>query len=126
MVASVGSCFTDQPNSTASPQASHWTMPGNQVLPDGHGIPATTESLLDQCAERLAGTGSPILLASRSEIGWPKSVVTSLAGFASEGSMVTSLAGFDGSRSVVTPMAGFDGARRPHPGRHTTTPADFR
>jgi hypothetical protein len=29
-------------------------------------------------------------------------------------------------RSVVTPMAGFAGARRPHPGRHTTTPADFR
>ena len=23
-------------------------------------------------------------------------------------------------------MAGFAGARRPHPGRHTTTPADFR
>jgi hypothetical protein len=41
-------------------------------------------------------------------------------------SVVTSMAGFDGSGSVVTPMAGFDGARRPHPGRHTTTPADFR
>src|SRR6202035_4320138 len=26
----------------------------------------------------------------------------------------------------VTCMAGFAGARRPHPGRHTTTPADFR
>src|SRR5712664_3540511 len=47
------------------------------------------------------------------EIGWPKSVVTSMAGF-------------DGSGSVVTPMAGFDGARCPHPGRHTTTPADLR
>ena len=60
------------------------------------------------------------------EIGWPESVVTPMAGFASEGSVVTSLAGFAGSGSVVTPMAGFAGVRRPHPGRHTTTPADFR
>src|SRR5215468_11082372 len=29
-------------------------------------------------------------------------------------------------KSVVTPMAGFAGVRRPHPGRHTTTPAAFR
>src|SRR6266481_8429953 len=36
---------------------------GNQVLPDGHGIPTTTESLLDPFAERLAGTGDPILVA---------------------------------------------------------------
>jgi hypothetical protein len=32
----------------------------------------------------------------------------------------------DPPESVVTPMTGFDGAWRPHPGRHTTTPADFR
>src|SRR6516165_11140038 len=38
---------------------------GDQVLPDGHGIPATTESLLDQLAVRLAGTGGPLLVASR-------------------------------------------------------------
>ena len=31
---------------------------GNQVLPDGHGIPATTQPLLDQFAVGLAGTGS--------------------------------------------------------------------
>ncbi len=37
---------------------------GNQVLPDGHGIATTTESLLDQFAVRLAGTGDPILVAS--------------------------------------------------------------
>src|SRR5215468_6164497 len=35
------------------------------------------------------------------------------------------MAGFE-SGSVVTPMAGFAGARRPHPGRHTTTPAVLR
>src|SRR5215468_7002406 len=29
-------------------------------------------------------------------------------------------------KSVVTPMAGFAGVRRPHPGRHTTTPAVLR
>jgi len=57
-------------------------MIGNQILSDGHGIPATSESLLDQHAVRLAATSGPILLASWSEIGWPKSVVTSLAGFA--------------------------------------------
>jgi hypothetical protein len=34
--------------------------------------------------------------------------------------------GFASEGSVVTPMAGFARARRPHPGRHTTTPADFR
>jgi hypothetical protein len=39
---------------------------GNQVLPDGHGIPAPTESLLDQCAIRLAGTADLILLGSSS------------------------------------------------------------
>src|SRR5262249_10561521 len=41
-------------------------------------------------------------------------------------SVVTSMAGFAQSKSVVTFMAGFAGARRPHPGRHTTTPAAFR
>src|SRR6266446_6818766 len=35
----------------------------NQVLPNSHSIPATTESLLDPFAERLAGTGDPILVA---------------------------------------------------------------
>jgi hypothetical protein len=45
-----------------------------------------------------------------SEKGAIKSGVT-VAGFASE--------------SGVTCMTGFAGARRPHPGRHTTTPADF-
>jgi len=39
------------------------TTIGNQVLPNGHGIPTTTESLLDPFAERLAGTGDPILVA---------------------------------------------------------------
>jgi len=41
--------------------------------------PATSESLLDQLAVRLAGTGGPLLVASRSEIGWPKSVAVLLA-----------------------------------------------
>src|SRR5262249_1809317 len=36
-----------------------------------------------------------------------------------------SMAGFD-PESGVACMAGFAGARRPHPGRHTTTPAVFR
>jgi hypothetical protein len=39
-------------------------MIGNQVLPNGHGIPTTTESLLDPVAERLASTGDPILVVS--------------------------------------------------------------
>ena len=38
---------------------------GNQVLPDGNGIPATSESLLDRLAVRFADTGCPILVASR-------------------------------------------------------------
>src|SRR6266699_3924820 len=42
------------------------------------------------------------------EIGWPKSVVTSLAGFASEGLSVTSLAAFASEGSVVTSLAGFE------------------
>ena len=37
MVASAGSCFTDQPNSAASPQASHWAMPGPRSLVLGRG-----------------------------------------------------------------------------------------
>ena len=37
-------------------------MIGNQVLPNGHGIATTTESLLDPFAERLASTGDPILV----------------------------------------------------------------
>jgi hypothetical protein len=51
---------------------------------NGHGIQATTESLLDQLAVRLARSGGPILVASRSEIRWPKPVVTLLAGFAGD------------------------------------------
>ena len=48
------------------------------------------------------------------EIGWLKSVVTPMAGFASEGSVVTSL-------------AGFAGARRPQPaGGRTAIPAALR
>jgi hypothetical protein len=37
------------------------TTIGNQVLPNGHGIPLTTESLLDPFTERLAGTGDPMV-----------------------------------------------------------------
>ena len=36
---------------------------GNQVLPDGHGIPTTTQSLLEQFTVRLAGTADPISIA---------------------------------------------------------------
>ena len=43
-------------------------MIGNQVLPDGHGIPATTESLLDQLAVWFAGTDGTILGARRRRI----------------------------------------------------------
>jgi hypothetical protein len=32
MVASAGSCFTDQPDSAASPQASHWALPGPRSI----------------------------------------------------------------------------------------------
>lgn len=60
------------------------------------------------------------------EIGWPKSVVSPMAGFASERSWSPRWPVFDRSGSVVTPMAGFARARRPHPCRHTTTPAYFR
>ncbi|HTG28653.1 MAG TPA: hypothetical protein VK818_10570 [Methylomirabilota bacterium] len=35
---------------------------GYKVLPDGHGIPTTTQSLLE-LAVWLAGTGDPILIA---------------------------------------------------------------
>jgi len=34
------------------------------------------------CVNQLLGGHGAILVVSRSEIGWPKSVVTSLAGFA--------------------------------------------
>src|ERR1700751_5281087 len=37
--------------------ASCKTVVGNQVLPDGHGIPATTESQLDELAVRFARAG---------------------------------------------------------------------
>jgi hypothetical protein len=36
---------------------------GNPILPDGHGIPATTQPLLNEFAVRLAGAGDPILVA---------------------------------------------------------------
>jgi hypothetical protein len=42
----------------------------------------TTKSLLDHLTGRLAGTGGPILVPVGDELGWPMSVVTSLAGFA--------------------------------------------
>jgi hypothetical protein len=45
---------------------------GNQVLPDGNGIPATSESLLDQLAVGLADTGGPILVGSPHPQGSPK------------------------------------------------------
>ena len=38
---------------------------GNQVLPGGNGITASSESLLDRLAVRFADTGGPILVASR-------------------------------------------------------------
>jgi len=55
---------------------------GSQVLPDGHGIPGTTES----CSISLRYSPQAVVarpwLPVGGEIGWPKSVVTSLAGFA--------------------------------------------
>ena len=79
------------------------TVVRHQVLPDRHGIPATTESQLylltigfaraGRCLGRLGGSGFREKTAQK---------------------------------SVVTSMAGFAGARRPHPGRHTTTPVAFR
>jgi hypothetical protein len=39
------------------------------MLQDSHGIPATIEYPLGQLAVGLTGTGGPILVASRSEIG---------------------------------------------------------
>ena len=38
---------------------------GNEVLPDGHGIPATNQSLLDQLAIWFTGTGGPIGMVDR-------------------------------------------------------------
>jgi hypothetical protein len=89
-------------------------MIGNQVLPDGHGIPAATQSQFDQLAIWFAGTGGRLRMSRGSlpsRIDPPESVVTSMAGFA-------------GSGSVVTCMAGFADARRSHPGWRT--PAVFR
>src|ERR1017187_1885901 len=58
----------------------------------------------------------------------PKSVITSLAGFAQTGSsspagngfapaesVITSIAGFESAGSMITSMAGFAGEARPHP-----------
>ena len=92
------------------------TVIGHQVLPDRLAIAATGEVLLDQLRGAfhrhlpMAGAGS-LGAPCFSEKEPTKSGVT-MAGFAPE--------------SGVTRMAGFAGARRPHPGRHTTTPADFR
>ena len=89
-------------------------MIGNQVLPDGLGIPATTESLLDQLAVRFADTG-------RGPRG------TCCAPFFEKGAIKSGSPWPVLHPSRWSPrMAGFAGARRPHPGRHTTTPADFR
>src|SRR6266852_7269880 len=45
--------------------ASSKALIGDQILPDGHGIPATTESLLDHIAVRLAGTGGAMVANRR-------------------------------------------------------------
>src|SRR6267143_1748741 len=45
--------------------ASSKALIGDQILPDGHGIPATTESLLDQIAVWLAGTGGAMVANRR-------------------------------------------------------------
>src|SRR5215472_16295251 len=87
----------------------------HQVLPNRFGIAALSEALFDQLAVLFAdtcrGTGGLLKAPGFGEKGAIKSGLT-MAGFAPE--------------SGVTCMAGFAGARRPHPGRHTTTPAVFR
>src|SRR2546429_2645180 len=60
------------------------------------------------------------------EIGWPKSVVTSLAGFASPGLSVPSPAAFASAGSVVTSLAGFAGARRPQRSEEHTSELQSR
>jgi hypothetical protein len=57
----------------------------------------------------------------------PKSVITSLAGFAEVGSTVASVAGFSTAESVITSLAGFGGGCRPHrPGGRKAIPAAFK
>jgi hypothetical protein len=83
-----------------------------ECQPEGTPLKQLSVSLHEACSQTLADGGEGSLGAPCfSEKGAIKPGVT-VAGFASE--------------SGVTRMAGFAGARRPHPGRHTTTPADFR
>jgi hypothetical protein len=70
----------------------------------------------------------------------PKSVLTSLAGFAEAGlalaamagisdaeSVITFMAGFNAAGSVITSMAGFACGGQPHPpGGRTAIPASFK
>src|ERR1051325_752852 len=56
----------------------------------------------------------------------PKSVITSLAGFAVGGSRLTGSAALAASESVITPLAGFAGVRPHLPGGRKATPAAFK
>jgi len=56
----------------------------------------------------------------------PKSVITSLAGFAVGGSRLTGSAALAASESVITPLAGFAGARPHLPGGRKAIPAAFK
>src|SRR5436853_7376740 len=57
----------------------------------------------------------------------PKSVITSLAGFAGTRSLLTSVAGFSGTGSVITSLAGFAAGCRPQlPGGRNAIPAAFK
>src|SRR5579864_1582591 len=70
------------------------------------------------------GWGEAVKLTSDSA---PKSVITSVAGFAGTGSLLTSGAGFSGAESVITPLAGFAAGCRPQlPGGRKAIPAAFK
>src|ERR1035441_6393579 len=72
------------------------------------------------------GFGSAVVgaLAANSA---PKSVVTTMAGFAQAGSSSPAANGFPPPESVITSMAGFAGAARPQlPGGRSTIPASFK
>ena len=56
----------------------------------------------------------------------PKSVITSLAGFAEGGSGVTGSGAFAGTESVITPLAIFADARPHLPGARKAIPAALR
>src|SRR5713226_4790114 len=57
----------------------------------------------------------------------PKSVITSLAGFAGTRSLLASVAGFSGAGSVITSLAGFAAGCRPQlPGGRNAIPAAFK